>query len=106
MLLIFIVISFIAFNHGFIAEIILPKVLTLNSGFCLLILYSDNSANSVPMTSPSKSPVSDPAQSARDLFEEFFTWRLNTSPHFATQLGIQGYDDKLGQEINNKILEL
>ena len=55
------------------------------------------------MTSPSKSPLSDPAQSARDLFEEFFTWRLNTSPHFATQLGIEGYDDKLGQEINNKI---
>ena len=55
------------------------------------------------MTSPSKSPLSDPADAARDLFEEFFTWRLNTSPHFATQLGIEGYDDKLGQEINNKI---
>ena len=44
----------------------------------------------------SKSPAFDSA--ANDLFEEFFSWRLERSPEFATLLGIKGHDGKLGQE--------
>ena len=54
----------------------------------------------------SKSPVFAPAQTAHDLFEEFFRWRLDSSPEFATLLGLEGYDHKLGQEINRKIFEI
>ena len=54
----------------------------------------------------SKSPAFDEAKSANDLFEEFFSWRLNSSPEFATLLGIEGYDDKLGQEMNRNLSEI
>ena len=48
----------------------------------------------------SKSPAQDPAAAeAQVLFEEFFNWRLDRSPEFATLIGIEGHDDKLGQEI-------
>ena len=72
----------------------------------LYFVNSDNSLNSVPMTIPSKSPAFDEAKSANDLFEEFFNWRLNSSPEFATLLGIEGYDDKLGQEMNRNLSEI
>ena len=35
--------------------------------------------------------------SPNDLFEEFFNWRLKRSPEFATALGIEGNDHKLGK---------
>ena len=40
--------------------------------------------------------------SVNDLFENFFSWRLSSSPEFATDLGIEGYDDKLGKEMSKK----
>ena len=69
--------------------------LKLNNWFNPLI-----STHSVPMAIPSKSPAQDPAAAeAQVLFEEFFNWRLDRSPEFATLIGIEGHDDKLGQEI-------
>ena len=38
------------------------------------------------------------SKAADDLFEEFFSWRLERSPEFATLLGIEGHDGKLGKE--------
>ena len=69
--------------------------------FVILIILSF-AINWIRVTS--KSPAFDSA--ANDLFEEFFSWRLNNSPEFATQLGIEGHDDKLGQELNRNISEI
>ena len=60
----------------------------------------------IPSQRGDRDPAFSPAESADDLFEEFFSWRLERSPEFATQLGIEGHDDKLGQEMNRKILEI
>ena len=55
------------------------------------------------MTIPRLTPAFDQAESANDLFEKFFSWRLSSSPEFATVLGIEGYDDKLGKEMNRNM---
>ena len=47
--------------------------------------------------------VSSKSHAANDLFEEFFSWRLKRSPEFATLLGIEGHDGKLGKEIIRNI---
>ena len=65
-----------------------------------------SSVNSVPMTIPRLTPAFDQAESANDLFEKFFSWRLSSSPEFATVLGIEGYDDKLGKEMNRNMSEI
>ena len=70
-----------------------------------------NSVNSVPMKIPSqrgdRDPAFSPSESADDLFEDFFSWRLERSPEFATQLGIEGHDGKLGKEsIRNILLKI
>ncbi|KAF0286892.1 hypothetical protein FJT64_014656 [Amphibalanus amphitrite] len=41
---------------------------------------------------PSKAEI---AEKVRDLFDDFFAWRLEDNPEFATQLGIHKYDANL-----------
>ena len=37
-------------------------------------------------------------QLAGDLFQEFFSWRLERSPEFGTQLGLGDGESELGEE--------